>query len=125
MGFAQERMPEFLEWEDAIIAGTELAQRQWAVSNIKAFLLDAIAERRARPGTDLLSEIMGLPVAGRAASDIELMGMAMNLFLGGLDTITGMAGWHFKHLATHPADQATLRIDPALIPAALEELLRA
>lgn len=125
MGFPQERMPEFLEWEDAIIAGTEIEHRQWAVRNIKTFLLDAIAERRATPGADLLSEIMALPVAGRPASDIELMGMAMNLFLGGLDTITGMAGWHFKHLATHPADQALLRADPSMIPAALEELLRA
>jgi cytochrome P450 len=53
------------------------------------------------------------------------MGMAINLFLGGLDTITSMAGWHFKHLATHPGDQAALRANPALIPTALEELLRA
>jgi cytochrome P450 len=125
MGFPLDRMPEFLQWEDAIIAGTELEQRQWALRHIKAFLFDAIAERRADPGDDLLSELLASKVAGRAPSDVELMGMAINLFLGGLDTITSMAGWHFKHLATHPEDQATLRANPELIPSALEELLRA
>lgn len=125
MGFPIERMTEFLQWEDAIIAGTELEHRQWALRNIKAFLFDAIAERRSNPGPDLLSELLASQVDGRAPSDVELMGMAINLFLGGLDTITSMAGWHFKHLATHPADQAALRADPSLIPAALEELLRA
>ncbi len=125
MGFPLDRMPEFLQWEDAIIAGTELDHRQWALRHIKAFLFEAIAERRANPGSDLLSELLRAEVAGRAPSDVELMGMAINLFLGGLDTITSMAGWHFKHLATHPEDQAALRADPASIPAALEELLRA
>jgi cytochrome P450 len=125
MGFPVERMPEFLQWEDAIIAGTELEHRQWALRRIKAFLFDAIAERRANPGGDLLSELLASQVDGRPPDDIELMGMAINLFLGGLDTITSMAGWHFKHLATHREDQAALRANPALIPTALEELLRA
>jgi cytochrome P450 len=125
MGFPLERMPEFLQWEDAIIAGIEPGHRQWALRNIKAFLFDAIADRRARPGDDLLSELLAMRMNGRPASDIELMGMALNLFLGGLDTITSMAGWHFKHLATHPGDQAALRANPAMILTALEELLRA
>jgi cytochrome P450 len=93
--------------------------------NVKAFLFEAIAERRTNPGDDMLSELLAARVDGRAPSDVELMGMAINLFLGGLDTITSMAGWHFKHLATHPADQLALRANPALIPTALEELLRA
>jgi len=125
MGFPLERMKEFLEWEACIISGTDLSDRQWAVTNIKAFLLDAIADRRANPGNDLLSEIVSGDLRGRAPTDTELMGMAMNLFLGGLDTITSMAGWHFRHLAMHPEHQAALRADPALIPTALEELLRA
>lgn len=125
MGFPLERMTEFLEWEDAIIASNDLELRQWALRNIKAFMFEAIAERRERPGNDLLSELVSGQIASRPPTDIELMGMATNLFLGGLDTITSMAGWHFKHLATHPADQAALRRDPSMVPTALEELLRA
>lgn len=125
MGFPVERMEEFLTWEAGIISGTSLEERQWAVTNIKAFLMEAIAERRAHPGKDLLSELAAREVAGRMATDIELFGMAINLFLGGLDTITSMAGWHFRHLAMHPADQAMLRANPEMVPTALEELLRA
>jgi len=125
MDFPEERMGEFLEWEAAIISGTSLEKRQWAVSSIKAFLLDAIAERRTDPGEDLLSEIMRGKVGEREPSETELFGMALNLFLGGLDTITSMASWHFRHLALHPEHQRELRARPETIPAALEELLRA
>lgn len=125
MGFPLDRMDEFLEWEAAIIAAPDLAPRQWALRNIKAFLLGEIARRRANPGDDLLSEMMRGAASAPPPSDDELLGMATNLFLGGLDTITSTAAWHFKHLATHPDLQAQLRSDPALIPQALEELLRA
>ncbi|MDG2003299.1 MAG: cytochrome P450 [Novosphingobium sp.] len=125
MGFPQERMEEFLEWEAAIISGTSLEQRQSAVINIRTFLLEAIAKRRANPGEDLLSELMRGKLGERDPTETELFGMALNLFLGGLDTITSMAGWHFRHLAMHPEHQAALGADPAMIPTALEELLRA
>jgi cytochrome P450 len=36
-----------------------------------------------------------------------------------------MAGWHFRHLAMHPEQQAELRARPESIRTALEELLRA
>lgn len=125
MDFPQERMSEFLEWEAAIISGTGMDKRQWAITNIKAFLLNAIAERRANPGPDLLSELMRGKVGEREPTEIEVFGMALNLFLGGLDTITSMAGWHFRHLAMNPEHQAELRARPEMIPTALEELLRA
>jgi cytochrome P450 len=46
------------------------------------------------------------------------------LFAAGLDTVTSALGFIFKHLAENPDDQQRLRRNPALIPNALEELLR-
>ena len=58
-------------------------------------------------------------------TDDEVLGMCFLVFIAGLDTVTSMLGFHFLHLATHPKDQQRLRENPALIPDAVEELLRA
>jgi cytochrome P450 len=39
--------------------------------------------------------------------------------------VASSLGFHFRYLAEHPEDQARLRAEPALIPDAVEELLRA
>ena len=46
------------------------------------------------------------------------------LFIGGLDTVYSTLGWIFRHLASEPALQQQLREQPALLPDAVEELLR-
>jgi cytochrome P450 len=46
------------------------------------------------------------------------------LFIAGLDTVVNALGFGVRHLAMDAALQAELRKNPALIPAATEELLR-
>ncbi len=50
--------------------------------------------------------------------------MAMMLFLGGLDTVASQTTHVFHFLATSPVHRSSLIDDPALIPAAIEEMLR-
>jgi cytochrome P450 len=125
MDFPLDRMSEFMSWTNAMIKAPDLPPRVEALRNIKAYLLDAIAERRRNPIADFLSHVLKGEVLGRPLTDIEVLGISVNVFLGGLDTVANAAAWHFKHLATHPEDQARLRANPSLIPIALEELLRA
>ena len=56
---------------------------------------------------------MATEVDGRKWTDQELFGFGFNLFLGGLDTVTANIGLHFRHLATHPEDQETVRREHA------------
>jgi cytochrome P450 len=84
-----------------------------------------IDQRRRRPREDLLTFGIQAEVDGQRMSDDEVLGFAFNLFIGGLDTVSTNLGLHFWHLATHPRDQALLRANPAMIPDAIEEMLRA
>jgi cytochrome P450 len=47
------------------------------------------------------------------------------LFMAGLDTVASQLSFVFRHLATVPADRQRLLADPSLVPAAVEEMLRA
>ena len=53
-----------------------------------------------------------------------LIGMAMLVFAGGLDTVASELSFMMHHLAGHPRQQARLRDEPAIIPQAVEEFLR-
>jgi cytochrome P450 len=57
--------------------------------------------------------------------DDELIGFCFNLFLGGLDTVSSNISMQFLHLAERPDHQAVLRANPAMIPDAIEEMIRA
>ena len=46
------------------------------------------------------------------------------MFMAGLDTVAAAFGYALYHFATHPADRQRIVADPALIPAAIEEILR-
>ena len=125
LGLPVERMQEFLEWEYSLLHASEIEDRAAGVRAVKAYLLDAIEERRKRPTDDLISNALNLEVDGQKLSPIEVFGHCFNLYIGGLDTVSANCGLHFMHLATHPEHQQQLRENPKLIPKAMIELLRA
>ncbi|WP_156842388.1 cytochrome P450 [Novosphingobium aquimarinum] len=88
------------------------------------YLAPYVRERLADPGEDLFSRILAVPIEGRAWTMDEAMRMCRNLLFGGLDTVVSMFGQFALHLARHPEDQARLRAEPDLIPAATDELMR-
>jgi len=125
LGLPVDRMDEFLKWEFALIHAQEVEDRAVGVRAVKAYLMEAIEERKKRPTDDLISNALTLEIDGEKLSTIEVFGHCFNLFIGGLDTVSANCSLHFAHLATHPEDQARLRIEPAMIPKAMMELLRA
>jgi len=84
-----------------------------------------LAERRAQPADDLLSYVATVEIEGRLLTPDEALGVAFLLYSAGLDTVANMLAFMFKYLAEHPQDQQLLRDEPALIPNAIEELMRA
>lgn len=125
LGFPQEEMDQFLEWEGQLLHTNDINVRSASVRAVKAYLLKTIQDRKVKPGDDLISKALQLEVDGRKWTDEEVFGHCFNLYLGGLDTVTSNIGIHFYHLATHPEDQADLRDNPKKMVVATEELLRA
>lgn len=84
----------------------------------------AATRRRMGLGDDLTSAILGAQFAGRPMSDADFGGFFVQLVTAGNDTTRGMLSSGLLTLLNHPVQLAELRLDPALIPAAVEEILR-
>ena len=123
MGLPKEQMGRFLEWESLIMRDKQT--RAAAMQEVSQYLQELITERRRRPTDDLITFAVSAKVDDRLLHDAEVIGICVLLFIAGLDTVTSSFAYHFRHLAEHPADQQSLRDDPALIPSAVEELFRA
>jgi len=59
------------------------------------------------------------------ATQDEQIGFSFNLFVGGLDTVTANITNQTLHLARNPQHRKLLRENPALIPNAIDEFMRA
>jgi len=125
IGLPQDMVGQFMAWETDLLHGHDLETIAAATRNVVAYLRGEIEERKRKPREDLLTFGISAEVDGTRMSDDEVLGFAFNLFIGGLDTVSTNLGLQFWHLATHPEDQAALRANPALIPDAIEEMLRA
>jgi len=124
-GLPLEHTDHFVAWEGDLLHSLTIEGRQHAARAIVDYLRKVIAERRAQPTDDLLSYIATTEIEGRKLTADEALGVAFLLYSAGLDTVANMLGFMFKHLAEHPKDQQMLRDEPALIPDAIEELMRA
>jgi len=97
---------------------------QAATRAMAEFFRGMIAARRARPQADLLSELVHLEDAGDRLSDDELVASCILLLFAGHETTTNHIANGLLALLRFPGEMARLREDPALAPAAVEELLR-
>jgi cytochrome P450 len=125
MGWPADQAPRFVRWTQTIVKGMDMQQVTDAVREVRNYLRERIAERRAVPGDDFTGYLLASEVDGRPLSDDELLGTCFLVFLAGLDTVASSLGWIFMHLARHPEQQTELRANPEGISDALEELLRA
>jgi cytochrome P450 len=85
---------------------------------------ETIIERRDAPKDDILSLLWQTTIDGRPTTMEEMEDYAVLLFIAGLDTVVNGMGLTMQHLATHPDLQDHLRKNPAIIPEAVEEMLR-
>jgi cytochrome P450 len=125
MGLPQDMTAEFLEWEMGLLHTNDLGVIGGCTRKVVDYLRAQIADRKANPRDDLISYGVTTDIDGRPLTDDELVGFTFNLFIGGMDTVSTNMAWQFRHLATHLDDQNSLRNNPAMIPDAIEEMMRA
>jgi cytochrome P450 len=83
-----------------------------------------IGARRSVPQRDLLSELVHLEDDGERLSDDELVATCVLLLFAGHETTTHHITNGLAALLRFPGELEKLRANPALAPAAVEELLR-
>ena len=87
------------------------------------YLISHIAERRRNGGADLPSRLLAETSEQRLTGE-EIAGLSFLLVVAGLDTVTSALRTAFAALAARPRLRQPIAADPAVIPAAVEELLR-
>jgi cytochrome P450 len=90
----------------------------------EASLHAVLAERRRRPGDDLLSRLMESEFEGEPVSDDEVVSYVSLMLGAAAETTANLIGNSLLALLQHPDQLQLLREDPALVPGAIEELLR-
>ena len=83
-----------------------------------------IAERRRDPRDDLLTHLVNAQIEGQPLTEEELLGICQLMVVAGLDTVTDSLTCFYAWLAGQPEQRRRIVEDPAIIPAAIEELLR-
>jgi cytochrome P450 len=126
LGIPPEMSDTFTGWvRDVLEFAYDADRRRSGVVAIATYLREQIADRRVNRGTDLLSDLVHAEVDGEPVDESYVLGMAALLLIAGIDTTWSAIGSSLWHLATHPEDRRRLVADPALLPTAIEELLRA
>lgn len=92
---------------------------------LERYVAAAIRARRLAPSPsdDLTARLMSTTIDGNPLSDVDLASILRN-WIAGHGTVAAGLGIVIWHLASETALQQRLRNDPALIPAAIEEILR-
>jgi cytochrome P450 len=97
--------------------------------DLHTYLVDQIERRQAEPRDDMLTDLVAAEVTDadgtvRRLTVEESAEFANLLVSAGTETVARLLGWAAVVLDQHPDQRATLAADPALVPNAVEELLR-
>ncbi|HEY4332507.1 MAG TPA: cytochrome P450 [Ilumatobacteraceae bacterium] len=135
MGLPRADLAHFLSLKDGFIRPESItgqprnhedsvALMRATATAIYEYFEPVIQARKDNPGTDLVTRLVETEVDGERLTHEEVLDTCFLLLVAGLDTVSASLDCMMLHLAQHPERRAELVADPALIPSAVEELLR-
>ncbi|MBV6702928.1 cytochrome P450 [Kitasatospora aureofaciens] len=133
LGVPRDDEPVFHTWATTIIdsldltSGADHDERTRAADRAREemgrYLVGLAEQRRGRPGDDMLSAFINAPKPAALTHD-ELAATAVLLLIAGHETTVNLITNGVLTLLRHPDQLDLLRREPALLPGAVEELLR-
>jgi cytochrome P450 len=126
LGVPSSDRERFKRWSDAIIeAGTEQTPENMAqTGELVSYFLSIIAERRLRPGEDLISTLAHSQIDGERLEDFDLVAFCLTLLVAGNETTRNLISHGVLALGSHPSQLDRLVRNRNLLPNAIEEMLR-
>ena len=124
-GLPLEDRDKLVAWKDSVIALAESPSLEGVdltpAMELLAYLTEAVNERRANPGPDILSQVLS---GEDALDDAEVMGLSFLFVLAGLDTVTAAMTSAMLELARNPDLRTKLREHPDQMSVFVEEIVR-
>lgn len=127
LGVPEVDHPRFKRWSEAIVGlldDPSGGERMATLRELRAYFMALVAQRRAAPGTDLVSAIASAEDAGVQLDDDGVAGFINLLLLAGNETTTNLLSNLLDQLSRRPADWQRLRGNVDAIEGAIEEALR-
>jgi cytochrome P450 len=107
----------------SLIADRALIEQ--AVEEFYVYADELLAEKRAAPGDDLISQLIAARDGDDRLSDEELVNLVLNVLVGGVDTTQSQLAHAIRLLAAHPEQWEWLREAPEeRAPRVVDEVLR-
>jgi cytochrome P450 len=127
LGFPPEDGPQFRTFVEDLLEGVNLPpdERIERVSRLFDYLLAQVNDHLEHPRDDLTSYLINAELYGRKLDPSHVVGTMALLLIAGIDTTWSAIGASLWHLAKTPGDRRRLAAEPGLLPAAVEEFLRA
>ncbi|MEV5427811.1 cytochrome P450 [Streptomyces sp. NPDC052701] len=107
-----------------LLRGPAAADVEDARARLEAYFGELIDRKRKDPGTGLLDDLVRRQPGDGPPDRDHLVSLAIILLVAGHETTANMISLGTYTLLRHPDRLAELRADPALVPAAVEELMR-
>src|SRR5215470_20259334 len=131
LGVPPEMYQTFKHWSDKIVEADNVLPGmpmpddiKLAMSELRDFFSTQIEKRRGKPGQDLVSALVTAHEQSEALNAGELLAFVILLLIAGNETTTNLIGNGTLALGRHPNQFETLKRTPAMIPRAIEEMLR-
>ena len=135
LGLPLEELPTFLKIKDGIIRPDHVlgkprdhpdvvAYQDGIAQSIYDYFNKYLDERVIERRDDLLSQFLDYEVDGHKLSREDILDTCFLFLIAGLDTVSASLDCFYGYLAEHPEQRQKLVEDPAVIPHAIEELLR-
>jgi nocardicin N-oxygenase len=116
----------FERWSTVLVSSTAFSPDDFeqAVGEIQEYIREQVARRRRQRFNDLLGDLVCAQEGGDRLSDEELVTFGVTLLIAGFETTANQIANSVYLLLKHPDQVRMLRADQALLPQAVEELLR-
>ncbi|MFF6886161.1 cytochrome P450 [Streptomyces sp. NPDC012421] len=124
LGVPYEDHDFFEEQSRRLLRGPTGDDIEDALARLEGYLGDLVDGKRARPGEGVLDDLVARQAREGGPDREELVQLATILLVAGHETTANMISLGTYTLLRHPERMAQLRADPALLPTAVEELLR-
>jgi len=135
LGVPAAQWPRYKRWSDVILllansfskdeeAARAIEQYRAVTAEMRDFLPELVAERRAAHQDDLLTRLVEAEVDGERISSEELLGFVQLLLVGGQETTANLINNAVLCFLEHPDQLQRLLASPNLLPLAIEEVLR-
>jgi cytochrome P450 len=131
LGIPVELYGNFKRWSQSLIELTSLTLGSGMTDamrgdfiEMRSYFADEIEKRRCNPGADLISNLVAARADVEMLTADELMQFLIVLLMAGNETTTNFLGNAMLALGRHPEQMELLRKEPALLPRAIEEMLR-